>query len=526
MVAMLRPWIGAAFLLACSVDAQSPLVTHYNGNSFLVSLDGGVYFDLTVHTALQLDALDLNLYSPYGTTGTLEVFVRPGTWIGHVEGGVDWVRAASGNVTALGQQQASPCTLSTAIGLPPGTYGIALHLQGVMPIYSTAFGLRSFANNDLTLTAGSSALQFLSSAPYLYRVFSGALHYTPGGGPYEVATVASYGEGCIQGARSFYELFSAGTFDLANQRFVLTPNAVGGYDVTRTASVPIVLPPGATNLNLQRGGVAFVTLPATLSFPGGTTPSLLAASDGRVMLTDLGLLGSATTVPSATALLERLPTVAVAWMDLAPSGANNVYSYFDAASGSTSVLWWNMPAFGAPATSNTFAFTTHPNGTLELNINNASNASASSLVGFGAGSQARDPGSRDLSSSAPFSTQVDNPGLRLAAEGRPVIGTTTTLRPLHAPAQSIATMLLLAWQPLVTGIDLGPLGAPDCRYYLDLASTMAFVLGNSQSLTLSLPSNSNLLGLPIYSQAAALVPAGNALGAVTSNALTLTIGGV
>ncbi|MDO8349286.1 MAG: hypothetical protein Q7T30_03545, partial [Planctomycetota bacterium] len=134
-----------------SLPAQSVLTTSYASTHYLSSLDGGVYFDLTVHTGLHLDRLDINLLSPPGTPGTVEVFVRPGTWGGNVTGTADWVLAASGPVVAAGSDLPTPCLLSSPIGLPPGTHGIALHVRGAMPLYTFAFQPRSFANADLRL---------------------------------------------------------------------------------------------------------------------------------------------------------------------------------------------------------------------------------------------------------------------------------------------------------------------------------------------------------------------------------------
>jgi hypothetical protein len=503
------------------------LTTSYASTHYLASLDGGVYFDLTVHTALHLDRLDVNLMSPPGTPGTVEVFVRPGTWVGNVAPGTDWVLAASGPFSAAGTDLPTPCVLSAPIGLPTGSYGIALHVRGALPLYSFAFGPRSFSNADLRLTAGGSALQFLTSAPFQWRVFNGALHYTVAPGAYQTATVQRFGEGCLQGARSFHELFAPGDFDLAHQRLVLTPNGDGGYDVARTAGGPVVIPAGAQSLGLARNGAAFVPLQAPLPFPGGSTPTLLVLADGRVMLTDEGLVGSAPTQPSPAALLASQPTVAVAWADLAPSGADNVFAAVDPAAGTTTIVWWNVPVFGAPvASGNTFAFVAHGDGRLELCLGAVSNPTNACLVGFGAGFGARDPGPRDLSLVTAFATQLDDPGLQLAAFGRPVLGTTTTLRVTDAPAATPLTALLLGWDAVVPGIDLGGLGAPTCSLFVAPAAACWLGLPGSHAFPFVLPADAGLLGLRCHAQGFALAPARNALGLVSSNALSLTFGSV
>lgn len=518
---LLTFWFGA------SLASQSLLSTSYAGNHHLVSLDGGVYFDLTVHHELHLDQIDCNLLSPVGTVGAIDVFVRPGSWVDHTGSVGDWVFAGSGAVVAAGPQQASACALSTPIGLPPGTYGIALHHRAVMPVYMFAFGPRTFGNADLALVGGGSSLRFLEGAPFFYRVFSGALHYTLGGGPYQVATVLPFGEGCTQRTRSFYELFYPGDIDLSGRQLRLRPNAAGGYDVENSVAAPIVLPTGAQNLGLQRGGAAFVTLPQSLPFPGGSTPSLLVLASGRVLLTDLGLLGGTAAGPSPQTLLAGLPTVAAAWMDLVPSGADNVYAHVDPASGTTTVVWWHVPLFGAPVgTGNTFAFVAHVDGTIELQYGVVGNPNDACLVGFGAGFAARDPGPRDLSLVGSFATQSDDPGLGLAASGRPVLGQVTTLRLTAVPSTAVASVLLLGWQGLAPGLDLGALGAPGCQLYVDSAAAAGFWLGSAATLQVPMPGVAAMFGIQFHAQGAVLVPAANALGLLTSNALVLSAGSV
>jgi hypothetical protein len=498
---------------------QSSLSTSYTTNYYLHSADGGVYFDLQVQNELQLQAIDLNLLATVGAPGSLEVFVRPGTWFGNVQGIGDWVQAATGTWNAAGSGLPTTCTLTQPIGLPPGSYGVALHIRGGMPLYNFAFGPRSYACSDLRIVCGGSAVQFLQSAPYFYRVFSGALHYSLGGGPFHAATAAPYGEGCRQGARSFYELFSPGTFDLTQQRIVLTPNGTGGYDVSRTPGVSIAVPVGATNLGLSRQVGAFVHLPAPLSFPGGTTSTLLVQADGRVLLTDEGLVTAPPAGPAVPTLFTGAASVAAAWLDLDPAGSDNVYVHSDPATGATSIVWWNVPVFGAPNDPRaTFAVVVLPSGVLELHCGAVANPSLPCLVGFGAGYGARDPGPRDLSSGS-FATQSDDPGLGLRSTGRPVLGTTTTLRVVDIAAGSPA-VVLLGWQPL-SGIDLSPFGAPGCRLFVDPGAGACFGLGAARTLDCVLPGDQDLLGLGFQAQAFGL---GGSL--LASNAIGLTIGSV
>lgn len=365
--------LAASLLLAAGLTAQSPLVSPFVRDYWLNSLDGGVYFDLVVRHDLRLERIDLDMFSQFGLPGTVDVYVRPGRWIGNVQGG-DWVRAATAAVTSQGQTQPTPCLLPLPIGLAPGEYGIALHVRNLMPAYRHSLWPLSFGNADLTV---GGTLQFLAGTAYQWRLFSGALHYTPGVGPFRTATVEPFGAGCHQGARSFYETFAPGQFDLSGQRLLLTPNGAGGYDVARTPAPQVVLPQNAVNLGLSRSGAAFVQLPSPLHFPGGTTPTLPVHADGHVALTDRGLLGPVPAQPVAAALFTEAQ-VALACMDLAPQNGDNVYAATDAVTGAVTVVWWNVRAHGAPSgPGSTFAFTARIDGSLELQFGTVDNAAVS-----------------------------------------------------------------------------------------------------------------------------------------------------
>lgn len=516
----MRSLFGAALLLTVDLCAQTTLTTTYTANYFLASLDGAVYFDLIVPQPLQVHRLDLNLHSGLGAIGDVDVYVRPGSWVDHIQARGDWTLAAHGAVVSAGPQQATPCPLDAPIGLPAGIHGVALHHKGVMPAYMFTFGPRTYTNGELTLVGGGSSTLLCGGQQFVSRVFSGAVHYTLGGGPFALAGAAPHGSGCHQGTRSFYEHFLPGTFDLAGQRLLLTPNAAGGYDVARSAGGTITLPAGAHNLDLVRGGAAFVPLPTPLTFPGGSTPALLVLPDGRALLGDEGLLGSSTAGAAASTLLLGRPTLAALWQDFAPGGADNVYTHLDPATGDTTVIWWQLPVFGGPTNvRSTFALTVRTNGTLEVRIANAANPTDACLVGFSAGNGARDPGCVDLSQRTAFATTTDSAGLQLQAEGRPALGTVTTLRVLGGGG-GLST-LLFSWQLLTPALDLAALGVPDCALHLDPTTSSAVNLGTTSHLPVPVPAAPFLLGATLHAQAAHF-----AAGLTTSNAVTLTVGTV
>ena len=82
------------------------------------------------------------------------------------------------------------------------------------------------------------------------------------------------------------------------------------------------------------------------------------------------------------------------------------------------------------------------------------------------------------------------------------------------------------WMGNPLPFDLAGLGAPGCQV-LASADGGLFVgaTGNTADLAIAVPNDRSLLGTTIYHQALVLDPnAGNALGAVVSNAAELVIG--
>lgn len=520
-----------ASILVPAALAQTPsptpntLSTQYSSTHYLASLDGGVYLDLTAHVPLRIERLDLNLFSVQGTTGTVDVWLRPDSWRDHVRARGDWMLAGSGPVVAAGHDVPSACVLMAPIELPPGDYGVALHHRGVMPLYSFAFGTRAFGNTDLLLRCGGSALLVLDSEPFEPRIWNGAIHYVAGGGPYWFGRCDRVGEGCYRRSRSFYEVFSPGTFDLANSRLVMTPNGNGGYDVARGPAQPIALPAHATDLGLTRGTSAFVPLPSTLVSPGGTTDALLVHADGRVMLTAKGQLGGGAPPVSPAPLFAGVPTLAALWTDLAPVAGRSVHTAVDATSGTVSLIWLDVPGAQAPnRPGNTFAVHVRADGSIAIDFGSIPGNGGTTLVGFGAGHGARDGGATDLTSSTPFATAHDDAGLQLDAEGRPVLGATFTLLVQELPRGVVGSAVAFAPALATPALDLGAVGAPGCMLFVDTNGAQWIGLGSADRLTITVPPLPTMLGTQCAAQSAALVPGANALGVTTSNGLALAIG--
>ena len=90
---------GVIQTLAAALAAQSPLTTAYATTSG-GAVGGGVYFDLTVHSGQVITRLDGNYGQMPGTSGSIDVFVRPGTSAGFEGSSAGWTLAGSAPVTA------------------------------------------------------------------------------------------------------------------------------------------------------------------------------------------------------------------------------------------------------------------------------------------------------------------------------------------------------------------------------------------------------------------------------------------
>jgi hypothetical protein len=504
-----------------ATSAPTTLVTPFTPSTYLASLDGAVYFDLVVAQDLSLDAFDLTLHSPAGSLGTVDVYVRPGGWTGQSTAIGEWTLAGSGTTTSTGFVGTAHLPLQRAIGLPAGTWGVMLHHRGVMPAYAFAFGVRSCSDGVLTLRGGGASTLRCGGQQFFSRVFCGAVHYTLGGGPYVAATVAPTGSRCGASARSFYEHFLPGAFDLSGQALRLVPNQHGGYDVSRVALPVPGLPVGAQPLPLARGGAVFVPLLHALSTPHGSTNQLLVFADGRVALGGLGQLSGGPGNPDPQALLAGQPTIAACWLDLAPRGPDTVYASTNAATGDVTLTWWQVPNATVATARATFACTCRSNGEVLLVYGNVAQPGDACVVGYSPGAGARDGGAVDLSATPPFATGPDQDGFGLEAEGRPALGTTTALRPVDAPWPQAPRLLVFGWRTLLPGVDLTPFGARDCTFVVDPGDAACLlVTGPAQPLPIG--NHPQLLGTRLVAQALAFGP-GQVLG---SNALWLAIGTV
>lgn len=522
-------WFASGALVAAAA-AQSPLVTTFaNDNSGPPG--GSVFFDLTVTApALAIHGLDVNLASPVGRRGTIELWARTGTHVGFETNAAGWTLLAAAPCRAAGAGQRSRCAFTTPVVLPSSLTGIALCGVGLAHAYTNGNGTNLIHSTaELTLRAGA-ALDtcFAPGALTSPRVANVAIYY----GGETLAAAVPIGKGCgPTGAISFYEDFPPGGFDLNGSGWCATTNGVGGYDVA-PFSAPII-PPSGTGLALGDDALSapipLTGQPCTYPGVGGTTTSIRVCSNGFVHLNPTATSTDPTPTPSE--LLNGGPRIAAFWTDLVPDGITNVANVYVQAAPNNNIriTWWNVAVAGVGNCSVKVQLTMGPDaanpGRCKICVVYEVNCAGTlprTLVGVSPGAGNRDPGNRDISGGG-FQTQNDVYPISDDVNRVPNVGTTPNIEVANMPINTLAGVLVLG--NTAPPIDLGAIGAPECFLYVSIAVTLAFpVSGTSASVPLSIPNSANLVGSRVTTQAAVLAPGLNPLALGTANALELTLG--
>jgi hypothetical protein len=374
--------------------------------------------------------------------------------------------------------------------------------------------------------------------------------WTPG---LNCATKTTYGTGCYDGKLTYYESFSGlPAFDFAGgpgAEQVIAALNIGtqGYLVFpgTTAWVapttPKVLNNAATPAQMTDDSYSQpLALPFSFAFPGGTTNVIHASANGFVLL-GTTTSNSSDWTPTAPELIAQQPRLLALWCDLQPAinvpvnPASGVY-YEVAPGGQTVYVTWldvadrrgAVPAAGATHVNVQCAL--HSNGVYEYRYGTITPGTGTGVVftgwsqGNAFGVSALDPGSIDLSATMPFTTSgPDRVPLKLDSN-YPALGSAFTMTTTNVPPLVPLSFLFFGDAPL-PGIDLGFIGAPDCRAYTNasiLAATIP-VTGTTATATIQVPVNPQLIGGSLTTQAVAFTLA-NPLNLATSNGLQWTIG--
>lgn len=394
-------------------------------------------------------------------------------------------------------------------------------------------------NDDFCSLQSSISFPCTTGTTYYIRVggYFGATGSFPlningpaGSGNGTIATVGRYGAGCYTRTASFYEDFAnAVAFDLNSQSLSML-NTGAGYVVLPGISPWIAPSPSAIALPLLDDTDSSVPLLIPFPSAGGVATSLQVCSNGFV---STGPNNGTLFNPDVASMLSNVDNGFYCWHDFNPGISGSGQVMFEQVGAVAVVTWdgvWDYGGFSS-ADANTFQMQFDcASGNVSMVWQTMSaNGGTGFLVGYSPGGSSIDPGSTDLSvnlgAAINLSTNDVLP-LSMLTSARPVTGTSFQLVTNNVPAGAPIGATMLSFQPFNPGVDLGFLGAPGCAQYLNPWASVTSVITTpgSFSIPFSIPNDPSYVGLILSGQSAALVPGANALGALTSNGLTMNIG--
>lgn len=339
----------------------------------------------------------------------------------------------------------------------------------------------------------------------------------------------NYGSGCIRSDDSFYEFFgAAAAYDLNGRTITMLRNG-GGYTVLDSIAGTYVTP-GAAAVAVAAGddAVQTVALSAAMPTAAGTTTSLTICSNGHVALAAVGN-GNAWT-PVAATFLGWANTVIANWHDYNQTIAGSGLVKFEEVAGVAYVTWENVYSHTTTQGDRWQMQFEVATGNVTIVFDAMAPGGNAYLVGYSVGGASGDPGSMDLSTALATPLIVSDTlslPLTLTANGVPYLGNAgfaldTTNVPNLAPVG-----ILFFGDSQLPGVDLGSIGAPNCRGYTNANLTsLTFPVtlpAGTGSLPLPIPTTAALVGLTLTCQSAAFSLA-TSLGLVTSNGTSFTLG--
>jgi hypothetical protein len=186
-----------------------------------------------------------------------------------------------------------------------------------------------------------------------------------------------------------------------------------------------------------------------------------------------------------------------------------------------------VPSYSGGGTM-TFQYEVLPSNRVNIYWQACTPTGGDALVGWTPGNGASDPGNGNLSAMIPAGATLC-PGsnnvqpISLAANLRPILGTTVTLTTSNLPAGTGLAALQIAASFPNPAIDLTAIGMAGCFAYIDPATSQTFqaVLAPASSwpVAIAIPNNPAFVAVAIGWQSLAFAPNTTAAGIVSSNGL-------
>jgi hypothetical protein len=236
--------------LASSTTTYYAQAANSSTNSLFVSLAAGNgqqgnMFDIVAQQNIEVNAFDIHLSNTI--TNTVEIWYKPGTWVGFNTSNAGWTNVVTTTVVGLGNGVLTPVPLTFTVPISAGqTYGWYVTCNGggnVNYTNGTAIGAMWASNSDLQVLQGNGGTYF--GVTFSPRCFNGQVYYSkPGCTSPMTAAVLNVG---------------------------------AAINVTASASSGTVCAGGSTALNA--GGASTYTW-----MPGGATGAIIAVTPGSTTI--------------------------------------------------------------------------------------------------------------------------------------------------------------------------------------------------------------------------------------------------
>jgi hypothetical protein len=348
--------------------------------------------------------------------------------------------------------------------------------------------------------------------------------------PAQTAAFSTYGAGCYSQRASFFEVFPTNAFDLSG-----TTANPRGYSMINIGQGWLVLPL-LSGWRTPSAAAQVVTLlddsvspplafGFTMPYPGGTTDSVWASSNGFCYLASDSSNGCCS--GDAAQMLAGAPRIAGLWMDLNPAAGGQITLDRDTQNGGVAYLTYSgVPEFGASG-SLTFQVAFYSFGQIDVLYGPCMNAGHTALSGWSPGRGVASPGAMNLSALLQnvIITGPDQDPLVLSSTGRPRLGTSMPVAITNVPNTSPFVWIAVGSTQYPNGVDLGAIGMSGCVQYASFENAFgAPTVGATATWQLGVPNATGLIGQRAYLQALAMAPDLNSLGLIVSNAANLLVG--
>ncbi len=237
-----------------------------------------LYYNLDVLNPLgvTINSFD-SISATLNTAFTVDYYLKQGTYQGSEFVAANWTKVG----TAAGTSAAVSGTpfnaqFSQPLHIPAGSYGVAMRYVGIAPRYLTLTALTTYANTDLSLTAGAASLStagaFTGTNLNSPRGWSGTIYY----GTNNITGASGhgfFGKGCV------------GSLGIAHQTYVTLPQLGGNLSVT-VDNMPFAI--GVMAIGTSNTISGFGPLPVDLAIVGAPGCPLRVSLDATDTFVGVG----------------------------------------------------------------------------------------------------------------------------------------------------------------------------------------------------------------------------------------------